>query len=336
MSLPTAVFLDTSILAGQQYNFASAALTSFIPVATQKKLSLLLPDPTKREIMRQISERSVEALRALEDARRRAPFLTKWSHFPKLPDSRYGDWEVKRVAVSEWQVFLKQFVVVELGYEGVRLETVMSWYDAARAPFKEGNKRKEFPDAFAIAALAAYAEKTRTYIAVVSADADFKAACDRFPYLLHFGSLPALTELLLGEDQAVDATREVVLGDQSLLEEAIAGEADSLGFYHYDSRFKDIDSGDIDHAEAEEIRVVGLGGRDCTVTFDAAIYFSVRLHWTEHDSYDGEPREMSERVRDHAPISATAKLRIKSDRAGVEEVTFIELDQGEVEVTREP
>jgi hypothetical protein len=91
MSVPTAVFLDTSVLAGQQYNFNSTAFASFIAVAKEKKLPLLLPDPTKREIMRQIAERSVAALRALEEARRRAPFLMKWQHFPKLPESRFGD-----------------------------------------------------------------------------------------------------------------------------------------------------------------------------------------------------------------------------------------------------
>src|SRR5688572_21649382 len=188
MSLPTAVFIDTSILAGQQYNFDSVALTSFIPVAASKKLVLLLPDPTKREIVRQIGERSVEALRALENARRRAPFLAKWKSFLKLPDTRYGDWEVKNVALAEWKAFTARFTVKELGYEGVGIDTIMSWYDSVTPPFGEGKKRKEFPDAFAVAMLAAYATSTKTYVAVVSEDPDFKAACDRFPNLLHFGT----------------------------------------------------------------------------------------------------------------------------------------------------
>jgi hypothetical protein len=78
--------------------------------------------------------------------------------------------------VTEWRSFLKQFTVVELGYEGIRLETVMSWYENIRAPFGEGKKRKEFPDAFAIASLAEFAERTETYVAVVSEDNDFKSA----------------------------------------------------------------------------------------------------------------------------------------------------------------
>ncbi len=336
MSLPGAVFLDTSILAGQQYNFHSAALASFIPVAKERKLPLLLPDPTKREIMRQITERSVAALRALEEARRRAPFLAKWEHFPKLPNSRRGDWEVKRVAVAEWMDFLKQFTVVTLGYEAVRLEDVMGWYESVRAPFGPGAKRKEFPDAFAVAALASHGEKTSTYIAVVSADANFKAACESFPYLLHFSSLPALIELLLSADKAVAAMRSLVLADQDHLELAIAEDADSLTFYHNDPKYKEIDDVEIEYATAEDVRIVGLGDCDCTVTFDAIIHYSVKLRWTEYWGYEGESSDDSGSVNDYAPISGTAKLHIKSDRSGIESVTFVELDEAEIEITKNP
>jgi hypothetical protein len=88
MSLPSAVLLDTSVLAGQQYNFGSVAMSSFVPAAAAKKIVLLLPAPTEQEILNQIDERSKEALQALETAKRKAPFLEKWEHFPKVrPDA---------------------------------------------------------------------------------------------------------------------------------------------------------------------------------------------------------------------------------------------------------
>ena len=39
MSIPTAVFLDTSILDGQNYNFLSVALTSLVNLAKDKKMT---------------------------------------------------------------------------------------------------------------------------------------------------------------------------------------------------------------------------------------------------------------------------------------------------------
>lgn len=335
MSLPSAIFLDTSVLAGQNYNFSSSALKSFISIASEKKIPLILPDPTKREILRQIRDRSVAALRALEDARRRAPFLSKWKHFPKLPD-RLGDWEVKRAAIEEWETFLKQFTVVELGYESVQIETVMGWYESVRAPFGEGKKRKEFPDAFAIAALSAYCKKNRKYLAVVSEDPDFKLACDHFQYLLHFPSLPALTELLLSADDAVKEIRGLVSANQELLDEPIAEEVNQLYFYHSDSKYSEVDWIDISSAYAEEIRIVGIGDNECTVRFDGVIEFSAKLKWKEQSMYDGELNYETGRVADHAFITGIAKLRIKKDRSGIEDVIMVELDQSEIEINREP
>ncbi|MFZ1830298.1 MAG: PIN domain-containing protein, partial [Candidatus Competibacteraceae bacterium] len=125
-----------------------------------------LPGPTESEIVRQIRDRSKEALKALEDARRRAPFLAKWKHFPPTQTHYMTDWEVMRVAMAEWQEFLKNFNVVKLDYSGV-MKTVMQWYDRVTPPFREGKKRKEFPDAFAIAIVEAYARSTTSSIAVV-------------------------------------------------------------------------------------------------------------------------------------------------------------------------
>jgi hypothetical protein len=117
MSIPTVVFLDTSVLAGQQFNFASTAFMTFVPAAKKAGLKLVLPDPTEREVKRQIKERSQEALDALELARKRAPFLEKWTSFPKKSFPSVDTWEVTRVATDEWNAFLSQFSVVRLGYE---------------------------------------------------------------------------------------------------------------------------------------------------------------------------------------------------------------------------
>ena len=45
---------------------------------------------------------------------------------------------VTRVAMAEWQEFLKNFNVVKLDYSGVNLKTVMQWYDRVTPPFREG------------------------------------------------------------------------------------------------------------------------------------------------------------------------------------------------------
>lgn len=338
MSLPTAFFLDTSVLDGQQYNFASSALAAFVPVAREKHLIFLLPDPTKREVMRHINERSAAALQALEDARRRAPFLKKWQHFPHAPDNKWNsDWEVRRVATEEWNQFVRQFPVKELDYESVRLNTVMNWYEKARAPFGSGKKRKEFPDAFAIAALAEYAQQTKTYVAVLAEDQDFKSACEYFPYLLYFPSLAALTELLLADEETIEKARDLVLKYQDMVEEAATEEAESLSFYiHGEAEIEESSTGSV---SIKDLHVVGLGNRECTIAFEATVSYEVTLKRPERsrrsgydDRYDYDYRPSRKSLDGDESISGTAKLRISADRSAIEKITFIELDNVEIEV----
>ena len=184
MSIPTAVFIDTSIFDGQSYNFSSTALSTFVPACQKRKLKLLLPDPTEREIRRHLNQLSNDAAALLDKARRTAPFLLNSKVFAPTVHVH----TLSLTAALEWRRFLTQFDVVRLDYESVAMKVVMNWYDSSVPPFGPGAKRKDFPDALAVAMLEAYAAQNACYIAVVSSDTDMRKACDRFPSLMYFHS----------------------------------------------------------------------------------------------------------------------------------------------------
>ncbi len=335
MSMPTAVFLDTSILAGQHYNFSSTAFTTFVPACKKRGLKLLLPDPTEREVKRQIRTRSQEALDALEAARRKAPFLAKWKNFPERSRPSLDNWEVTRLANEEWRTFLIQFDVLRLGYEGLNLVTVMNWYDSVAAPFREGKKRKEFPDAFALALLDSYANKTACYVAVVSEDRDFKLACERFPNLLHFQSLPRLTEVLLMKEDQVSEIRESIDKGIAALEFAVRDELGGLSFYHVERRFEIYDTS-LSEPSVIHFSVVAIGDYECTITFEAEFEAEHQLQWEEwSDSEEG-----SERIRrwiaESVTITGTAKVSFDPKAGNLAAVIYVTLDDSEVEVTKTP
>ena len=353
MSIPTAVFLDTSILEGQNYNFGSVALTSLIELTKAKKLPILLPDPTKREILRHIRARSLEARSALEAARRAAPFLAAWRHFPKLSEmkGRTRDWELERAASAEWDKFLAQFQVIPLDYKGVDINEVMDWYDAIEAPFREGRKRKEFPDALATASLAAYADKAGAYVAVVSLDKDFGAACDRYTHLMHFASLPALLELLLADDKRLDQTLAVIDSATSQLLDAVQDAVGSVPIHHVERAFnEDVEAANIDEVTLSNVRVVALGDQDCTVAFDANVDFTATLHWIEQVEeharrfyYADEPPYLPEHrclrskdVSDYNELTGTAKLRFDHGCTKLERVTLVDFGDEELYMTALP
>lgn len=335
MSLPKAAFLDTSVFAGQQYNYSSAVLTSFVPVAKIADLKILLPDPTSREIARQIKERSAEALKALEDARRKAPFLSKWKHFPPKQTS-LAQWEVGRVAQAEWNQFLTQFQVEKIGYEGVSISKVMSWYDSIRAPFGEGKKRKEFPDAFAVEIVSLYAEKNAICVAVVSDDQDIRKACEHYPALLYFQSLAQLTELLLVGEKRLEELREILDKSLELLEEAIHEQISEFTSYIYHEGYEE-EEYLIGSAHLTDTRIIGLGNNECTVVFDAEFVSEHKLRWEEViDPSEGYTESYSGWVSQSNTVSGTAKLVIDPKIKEVLSVSMIEVDGSEIEVRTMP
>src|SRR4051794_28655663 len=116
MPLPRTILIDTVIFDEHAYNFASPTMLAFLQIAQNKYLTLVLPDPIEREVKRHIKRNSYAALRALEDARRKAPFVTKWKDWPKTKINDATKAEIEALADAEWEEFLKTFNVKKLGY----------------------------------------------------------------------------------------------------------------------------------------------------------------------------------------------------------------------------
>jgi hypothetical protein len=323
--IPTAVFLDTSVFDSQQYNFQSTSLSTFAPACVQRSVKLLLPDPTEREIKRHIRDRTREALGTLEGVRRKVPFLASWRGLsPQFGSPQLEDFDAQHVALEQWQSFLRQFSVVRLGYQGLDVAKVMKWYDTAEAPFKEGKKRKEFPDAFAIQMLDAHAQKEKIYIAVVSGDDDFRVACQRYRGLLHFKALPRLTELLLSEDTRVERLRQAIEAKVSLIEEAIFEELQVIDFHHRNERLE-IHGFDTVESDGVEVSIVAVGDGECTITFDTVLRMDFDMRW-EEDIEDG-PRWVQKSVTESVELSGTAKVSFAEGGSEVSEVSLLSFDQ---------
>jgi hypothetical protein len=326
MSLPSAVFLDTSILAGQNYNFGSTALSTFVPAAKRASVELLLPLPTEQEILGQIRERSEDALKALEEARRRAPFLAKWKHYPASPSSVSVNYDVARIANEEWRAFLANFDVKTLDYSGVDVAKIMKWYGAGIPPFGP-KKRKEFPDAFAIAILDDYARKNHCNVAVVPDDNDFRLACERFSTLFYFKSLPALTELLLMDDSRIEQLRQSIIAHAGALTERLIDDVNEYNFRHDNPEFE-IGKSSLIAATITDLRIVALGSGEATITFSAGLESE---HSVEYAGYG-----VSDWILETSEINCTAKIEIDIKSNAVTKIISIDNEFSWVTLYREP
>ena len=334
---PSAFFLDTNIFISLKFNFNSTVLSSFIPLAQKHSLKLILPQSTEDEILNHIDQQSRVALEALEKARKEAPFLEKWEHFPKhLPKYGPHNLKVKVIAEDEWKEFLSKFEFIRLEYSNINLKEVMEWYMFQSPPFGKGAKQKEFPDAFSLALLVKYAEQNDCVIAVISNDRDFKLTCDRYPSLHYFESLQQFTELLLSDENEIQEIRKSILEDTSTLETGIIDKILDIYFFHADNNIEIIESEPTGYIDFTDLRIVAIGNNECTLTFEAEIELE---HYLSRNEWDYELEELVT-LKGHTPeisiITGTAKILIEPDSHKIQKINILTIDDDSIEIDGEP
>jgi hypothetical protein len=334
MSFPTAFFLDTSIFDGQHYNFDSTAFSAFLKVATDRELTLLLPDVTEQEIKRHMDARVLDFQKTLEKARKTTPFLSNLKHFPPDQTSSSIKHEITREAITSWRSFLSKFNIKRIDYSGVDLRVIMRWYDHVIPPFGAGEKRKEFPDAIVIAMLENYARTNKCVIAIVSLDKDFKHACERFSSLLYFSSLSELTQHLLSDSSVFDSIHDAICKDLRLIESALHEDAGVIDFSHYERKYS-IRQSAPHNIEVKEIFIIGLGVNECTFTFTAELEAEHLIEWQEYDR-DGDVDICEEWVYEISEFSGIAKVSLDEKTHIIKDIKLIESDINDIEIEVNP
>lgn len=318
MSLPTTVFLDTSALAGRQYNSDSTAMRAFMRVARERKLKLLIPDPMDGEVRRQTNERIGDLLTALDVARRKAPFLTGWSELLRL--GRLGNNAAENIGLFAWSQFLGKLQTEKLLCSTIATAHIITEHQE-EAPIKlgEGEKRMETSGASCVAILRDYSARNKCVTAVISEDPDFKYECERFPELMYFNSINAFTELFLADHASIGQIKASVSRSILLLKERARQEVSGLPFVHENRSYR-VEQSDIHHVAIVDPRIVSIDSAECTLTFGVEVEATHQVWSPMHgDEARGEMNEISE-------SSGTVRVTLDPVTQRIESISSFELD----------
>jgi hypothetical protein len=331
MGVPNHIFIDTCIFERAGFNFESAKLKPFRAALKELKLTFLDPDPTFRERNRHLRNRVVDAVRSLEKIEKSLPVVTSLEKWPKA--SFFREYEIHRLVNKSLVNFLKPMKQVKLGYDGIDMHRVMSWYDQGRAPFGKGKKRKEFPDAFAIAILDRYAQSSNCEIAVVSTDTDFERACAERIKLLYFPSLAAYLQVLQGESDRVRLIQQWFKETPDAFNEWVADAFSEIEFEIEEGWDGELTDPEVDEVNISDFYIVAVADRECTVSFEAEISFSINADYEDENDYEydyegepyGHPRKQ-ESVYSTAYTTVLSKIKLDDSASRVEEIIYIDLD----------
>lgn len=221
---------------------------------------------------------------------------------------------------------------------------VMDWYDQQQPPFGEGGKRKEFPDAFALAAAIHYAASNSTQVAAVSLDQDHQETCARHPELLCFRDLPALIEAFIAEDVHLASIKQALQAAPEPLVQKIQEDFPELAFYPEEDPSGDVEDVTVKSVKITCATVIELVGHEATIAFEAHVRFSA------HVSYDDAAtavvdssehvylplRRKAGTVTESVAISGTATLEFDGAWKAIIAVSSLRFDDQDITVTKEP
>ena len=160
----------------------------------------------------------------------------------------------------------------------------MDWYDQQQAPFGDGDKRKEFPDAFIIATVLAYSKRNNVTVAVVSDDGGIKDACALHKSLLYFPDLSAITEALVDEAAKTASIKAAIAANPAEVIARVKEAFTDLSFYHEEDLEADVEDVEVLSVGLSNVRVISIEDEYCTIAFDADVEFSAYVEYGDPDT----------------------------------------------------
>lgn len=346
MPVPHTVFIDTATFQAAQFHFSARQFRALLAaVPRNARLRLLLPAATVGEIDRRMIAAAADAINALKAARNAHPLLGKLAHFPQNPAADTAVLTSLRSRLeTEWAEFKNQFDVVELDYSEIDLAEIMTWYQEQKPPFGAGDKRKEFPDAFAFAAIRNYSRRTGELVAVVSPDNDFKHACTGVSNLIYFNETAPFTSALLAQEARFADAARLAAGLRSEIISRIGSIFPDRAFDHADDpdgrgAVEDVTVISV-RLEDDALVVVELDDNGFEVQFTATVEYEAHASYSDPDSWiSGDPGDgvfylhtRAGTVTDEAEVNGTIRFSVDDEWQSAE-IASCAIDEDHIEMT---
>lgn len=197
------LFLDTEAYVHANFSFGGPKLGAVRQLCKEKRIHLLITDITKREVLKQITERVKMTASRVKKVNKEAYILRNVSSPTGTPILQFIDveWatEYMHKALEE---FLLECGVEELPTVSISSSEVFDLYFAQQAPFGPGQKKSEFPDAFTLISLKQWCEQRNEPVHIVGCDDDLKAFCEGSAGLLHRTKVEDFLDIINREDIA--------------------------------------------------------------------------------------------------------------------------------------
>ncbi|RXZ36086.1 hypothetical protein D9O50_05880 [Oxalobacteraceae bacterium CAVE-383] len=273
------VFIDTQAFVKAGLDFQSKTIQAFTEACELGEFNHIATTITIQEIQDKITDAISEGLSRVLDFRRKAKLL-EGSNDPIIAGlfATYDPAQVQTRALEVFQSFIDDCKTTALDLKKVDADEVFRRYFRHEAPFQEGKKKDEFPDAFSLLAVEAHlGEKEECYI--VSEDGDLRAFCEVNKRFLLIENLGKLLDIYNShDDERSESIKSYLVDHEDGIKEEIEKQINEADFYNA-STWEDADV--VLHkvlaVQEYDPDIIRIDDESCLVAFEVAVLYEVQV-----------------------------------------------------------
>jgi hypothetical protein len=314
------VFLDTCIFVTE--NYCSIAYQTLIRLATAGAVKLKITDITLQEIKQQITEKIDEAAKSMQAKSGKSAILRNFDEYGKLME-RFAAQKTDSLSDELWARVSKE--LTDAGIDVIPATDlpagpIFESYFAQKPPFGEVEKRKEFPDAFVVAALTEWCENNGEKIYVITTDGTVREACELSDHLYLLRSLADFVDLALRRDEQLEIAAEYLQDHVEGIEEAVK---EAIEDQYIDLKDEDGDG----QAAVDEVSsltvddIVANDGDTMVLRCSATVGLSIHVSYVDRNMTVYDREEGREYVVGHVSADLDRTIDVSA------EVTILRRDQ---------
>lgn len=287
------VFIDTQCFVNAGLHFDGPAFKSFRKYCENDELIHISTSVVTREVKSKIENSVKDAINSIQSFRRKARLLSSLDDqnikglFKEIPDNH-----IHKKSKEVFEDFMTACSTEIIGAADIDTEELLTLYFDRKAPFGDGKKKSEFPDAISLLSLKSHLENEEK-IYVISEDSDLKAYCEENPNFIQIESLDKLLDIYTTHNNARhEQVKQYFIDHKEEIKQKIIEILEGCDVYN---------SSSWEDAEVDEgLTVLSLGNiepsilyindEESQVTFDIEVEFEVTVTGPDFNNgtYDRE------------------------------------------------
>ena len=339
------VFIDTSVFISENF-LEGKKIREIYRLAQEGQLQIVLPIITYNELMSRIRKNTTEALQGYKGFRDKTKIIR---NVPAL-EKRFERLDEEACIQEIQQLFdqqLKSMNTVIVEYPTINIGDIFEKYFANQFPFSTGEKKHEFPDAFAVASLEEWSKVNRRKCFVIAGDKDITQYESKYLKVV-----PSLSDYLdeklrkieveLKRQRRIEITTALYERKredfQRQIEQWLVEQLDDERTYRKHTNYE-IHEIDIKEAEVElgEFRVTSIADHEMQLNAEAYLMIEVEIEVDDFSSgwYDDDTRDWhyteteKEVIQKEKKVSVSFKVEIPLAGDDYIDIEILDINNGQ-------